>query len=214
VENGPLTATPLENEQRLRQADNVLYYMRAGGKESPVLGRLILTNLRIAFAEVLPRKRGLLGISGRGESLRPLINYKISRLLRAEVESRPTIRQTEPGKSVSTEVQELLVVYLNTPTGMEDFAFEVPNPQEWSWAVNGLVPSEAESLPSRSPADGLRDTTGAVMEDAQGKGFIEAKAATAKAATAKVKFCPECGKELDLNTKFCWECGAIQPDAK
>jgi len=196
----------LGNEQRLRQADNVLYYMRAGRKESPVLGSLILTNLRIAFAEVLPRKRGFLGISASSESLRPLINYKITRLIRADVESRPTIRQTAPGGSVSTDIQELLVIYLNTPTGMEDFAFEVQNPQEWSWAVNDLVP--AESLPSRSPADDMRGN-GIIMEGAQVNGSIKVKA-----ATIKVKFCPECGKELELNTKFCWECGAIQPDAK
>jgi len=202
-----LVAT-LENEQRLRQADNVIYYMRAGGKESPVLGSLILTNLRIAFAEVLPRKRGFLGISVSGENLRPLINYRITRLIRADVESRPTIRQTAPGGSVSTDMQELLVIYLNTPTGMDDFAFEVPNPREWSWAVNDLVPAEVESLPPRSPADDMRGN-GTVMEGAQVKGSVKARA-----ATAKVKFCPECGKELELNTKFCWECGAIQPDAK
>lgn len=196
------------NEQRLRQADNVLYYMKAGGKESPILGSLILTNLRIAFAEVLPRKRGLLGISGRGESLRPLINYKITRLLRADVVSRPTIRQPAPGKSVATDIQELLVVYLNTPTGIEDFEFEVPNPQEWSWAVNGLAPAETEGVPPQSQGDAPRGADETIMEDAQGKGSTKAMAATAK------KFCPECGKELDLNTKFCWECGAVQPDAK
>ena len=202
-----MVATQLENEQRLRQADNVIYYMRAGGKESPIVGSLILTNLRIAFAEVLPRRRGFLGISVSGGNPRPLMNYRITRLIRADVESRPTIRQTAPGGSVSTDMQELLVIYLNTPTGMEDFAFEVPNPQEWSWAVNGLVPAEAESPPPRS-ADDTRGN-GTTMEGAQVKGSVKARA-----ATAKVKFCPECGKELELNTKFCWECGAIQPDAK
>lgn len=198
----------MEDEQRLRQADNVLYYMKAGGKESPILGSLILTNLRIAFAEALPRKRGLLGISGRGESLRPLINYKITRLIRAEVVSRPTIRQPAPGKSVATDIQELLVVYLNTPTGTEDFAFEVPNPQEWSWAVNGLTTAEAEGLPRQSPGDATGGADETMMEgDARGRDSTKAMAGMAK------KFCPECGEELDINTKFCWECGAVQPDA-
>jgi len=194
----------LENEQRLRQADNVLYYMKAGGKESPVLGSLILTNLRIAFAEVLPRRKGLLG---KGESLRPLINYKITRLIRADVISRPTIRQPAPGRSVATDVQELLVVYLNTPTGTEDFAFEVPNPQDWSWAVNEIASAEAEGLPTQRPGDAAMRADETMMEGAQGKVSAKPMAATTK------KFCPECGKELDLNTKFCWECGAVQPDA-
>jgi len=193
----------LEKEQRLRQADNVLYYMKDGGKGSPVLGSLILTNVRIAFVEVLQKGRGFLGISGRGESLRPLINYAITRLIRADIESRPTIRQSAPGESVATDVQELLVIYLNTPTGIEDFAFEVPDPREWSWAVNGLAPSEAESLPPQSTADVPGGTDGTGIGDSQGNGNKE--------ATVKRKFCPECGKELDLDTKFCWECGAVQP---
>jgi predicted amidophosphoribosyltransferase len=27
-----------------------------------------------------------------------------------------------------------------------------------------------------------------------------------------VKFCPECGKELEISARFCWECGSPQPD--
>lgn len=199
-----MSASSLVKEEILRQADDTLYHMRVGGKESIILGRLILTNLRITFAEVPPRKRGLLGISGRGENLKPIINYKIDRLIRADVESGPPARQPAPEEPVTTDAQQFLVVYLNTPTGREGFAFEVPNPQEWSLAINNSTMAKVNNLPQQ-PRDVAEGSAREHIKKEE-KNLRKAK------ETGRKKFCPECGKELELDTRFCWECGAEQPD--
>jgi hypothetical protein len=197
-----LGTSKLENEEILRQADGVFYHMRVGGRESAVLGRLILTNLRITFAEVEPRKKGLLGFSERGKNVRPLINYRIARLIRADVASRPIAMQPATGELATAEAQQMLDIFLNTPKGREDFIFEVTDPQEWALAINDSIMGRAEDLSQKLP-DGAKAMTGE---------YIQGKQQKAKDAGGRKKYCPECGKELELNTKFCWECGAAQPD--
>jgi len=192
----------MENEQILRQADGVLYHMRAGGRESAILGRLILTNFRITFAEVPSRKKGFLGISERGKNAKSLINYRIARLIRADVTSGPMAIQPAKGKPVTADAQQMLVISLNTMTGKEDFIFEVPDPQEWSLAINGSIRGRTEDLSQQQP-EGAKAMVGEYGQRKQQK---------VKEMVGRKKYCPECGKELELNTKFCWECGAAQPD--
>ena len=192
----------LENEEILRQADDVIYHMRVGGRESTILGRLILTNFRITFAEGLSRKRGFLGISERGKKMRPLINYKITRLIRSDVISRPMAMQPATGEPAAADAQQMLIIFLNTPMGEEDLMFEVPDPQGWFLAINDSIRSRTEDLSQQLP-DGAKVIAG---------GYVQGKQQKANDAVERKKYCPECGKGLELNTKFCWECGAAQPD--
>ncbi|MGQ9514568.1 MAG: zinc ribbon domain-containing protein [Thermoproteota archaeon] len=196
-------------EQILKEADNARYIMQVGLTESTVPGHLILTNLRIAFLEGLKRKKSLLRIIGKKENLRPVINFSIARLVRSKVVVRQKIRQNQP-RSVN-EIQQLLVIDLNTPTGLESFTFEVDDPETWANVINMLVPTNKKSIPNskqeipppsltqHKPARKSRER----MSKQNQKVVID---------IGDVKFCPECGKELEISAKFCWECGSPQPE--
>jgi hypothetical protein len=200
-----LGASSAEKEEILRQADDVICYMQSEGTASSVLGRLILTNVRITFLKASSRWKGLKGITGGIR--KPLFNYRVTRLAGASVESRPKISQSAPGESVATEMEQILIVLLDAPTGRESYSFRLPDAEGWSTAINGFgqvgaegPPTQIQDVPQTGDAKGFRGETLQVR--------LEAPATI----TATMKYCPECGKELELKTKFCWECGAEQPD--
>ena len=194
-------ASSAEKEEILCQADDVLCHMQSEGTESSALGRLILTNVRITFLKAPSRWKGLKGITGGIR--KPLFNYRVTRLAGASVESRPKISQLAPGEPVATEMEQVLVVLLDTPTGRESYSFKLPDAEGWSTAINGFDQVGAEGPPPQiqdvPQAGDAKEIRGEIPQARLG-------------ASATMKYCPECGKELELKTKFCWECGAEQPD--
>jgi hypothetical protein len=197
-----------EAEQILKEAD-ALYYMQVGLIESVVHGHLYLTNLRIAFLEGI-KKNSLLRIIRRKENMRPLINYSIARLMGANVVMRQRTGQIQ-SKSSEGEMQQLLVVELNTPTGPESFSFEVDDPEIWANIINTLTPTckdmvsdSTQAIPPPHPNQQISFEKPPERKiKPEQKSVIE---------VGDVKFCPECGKELELSAKFCWECGSPQPE--
>ncbi|MBO3803001.1 MAG: zinc ribbon domain-containing protein [Candidatus Brockarchaeota archaeon] len=194
-----------EPEQILKETRNAVYYMQAGGLESAVPGCLILTNLRIAFLEGYPGRRSLLGMKKSRGGPRALINFNVARLMGANVSVKQEPAGAQPGKRAAAEVRQVLIVSLNTPTGPESFSFEVEDPVAWAQLINTFAPtrvegaSQARSAPVQPPSP--------KTETARAKPVQEAVL-----EVGNVKFCPECGKELEISARFCWECGSPQPD--
>lgn len=49
-------------------------------------------------------------------------------------------------------------------------------------------------------------------DDGSAAASVEPKGDTASAASARERFCPNCGRKLAANAKFCMECGAKTGD--
>lgn len=200
-----------EAEQILKETRNALYFMQAGGIETTVPGHLILTNIRIAFLEGSARKKGLRGIARRNLATRPVINFSIARLMGANVGIKQKQGKPKPDRSIATEMQQVLIVELNTPTGPESFTFEVEDPEAWAKAMNTFAPTRNEGMPSQiqsipSPAPIKKEP------ERKSQKTKTMPIQEARVEVGDVKFCPECGKELEISARFCWECGSPQPD--
>ena len=135
-------------ETVVREQTGVRYhggYSRIG---SYMWGKLILTNRRFIFLQQNTVKSG--GIMGFGkksevQTVGVKINLPVENVLGAMVETRSRKKGTlsEPPSLFSKEQYQVLMVSLETQSGMENPAFEVYNAQDWVTAIQRSVGGEA-----------------------------------------------------------------------
>jgi len=135
-------------ETVMREQSGVHYhggYSRIG---SYMWGKLILTNKRFIFLQQNTVKSG--GIMGFGkksevQTVGVKINLPVENVLGATVETRSRKKGTmsEPPSFFNKEQYQVLMVSLETQSGMENPAFEVYNAQDWVTAIQRSVGGEA-----------------------------------------------------------------------
>ena len=135
-------------ETVMREQSGVRYhggYSRVG---SYMWGKLILTNKRFIFLQQKSvESGGLFGFGKKSEvqTVGVKINLPVENVLGATVETRSRKKGTwsEPPSLFSKEQYQILLVSLDTQSGMENPAFEIYNAQDWVTAIQRSVGGEA-----------------------------------------------------------------------
>ena len=135
-------------ENVVREQPNVLYHSGYSRIGSVMWGKLILTNKRFLFLEQQAVKSGgFLGFGKKTEfqTVGVKINLPIENVVGAVIETRTRKKGTmnEPPSLFSKEPYQVIVVSLDTESGMENPAFEVYNAQDWVTAIQRAVGGEA-----------------------------------------------------------------------
>ncbi len=135
-------------ESVIREQSNVRYHGGFSRVGSYIWGKLILTNRRFIFLhQKTVESGGLFGFGKKSEvqTVGVKINLPVESVLGATVETRTRKKNTwsDPPSIFSKEQYQVLLVSLDTPTGMENPAFEIYNGQDWVTAIQRSVGGEA-----------------------------------------------------------------------
>jgi hypothetical protein len=134
-----------KGESFVREEEAVWYHHGHTKYGSLMFGKLSLTNKRFMFTELEPVRVG--GVFSKRYETRTKgirLNLPVERVIGAQGETRTRKKGTrnDPPTLLSKEQFGVLVVSMETDSGIENPVFEVGHPEEWVEAIQRLTGGE------------------------------------------------------------------------